>query len=568
MPMEHELYENLESSRAKIPAAAYIRVSGPDQVDRWSLDGQRRMIEDYCKQKGFHLVEVYCDPGHSAYRNKASIRPAYNRMLADAALKKFRVVISVSIDRMSRDMLDMLTTFKTLDALDIEYASVTEDIDLTGPMGKAFLTIIATFAEMYSDSVSRHTKRGQAQRTLNGLPLGKPPFGYQLCDDRCPEDGLHRYCHINSDKAILVKAVYERYAQGGNSFQQIADWVNAMGYRTNGLQADRRGIESSGGRFTEDAISRMLRNKFYIGQISHQGEFRLGVHESIIDQSLFDRVQKTLAKNTSRKSSSTRGRKPKSGHLLAKLARCFQCGAAFQSTTQGKNNKVTHYRMDARATGELCHFANRSRVGRHFDETVKALFENMALRDDWKDFVMQEYIQNADIGASERRRTELEERRRRVIRLYKSLDISDSEYDSELSRIEAELMTLVVPGIDEFTRAGELLEDFGNLFRAANTMEKNELLLSVLDAVYLDPDNRAVHSIQPKPAFAGPIRAMAERVDLRLQEVPQFPFCREIHDSSPRMRGNPLRGAMWDSIIRSIPAHAGQPIRFFLSASL
>ena len=139
-----------------------------------------------------------------------------------------------------------------------------------------------------------------------------------------------------------------------------------------------------------------------------------------------------------------------------------------------------------------------------------------------------------DVNGTERKREGLEARKRRTTRAYRLHGaLSDAEYDTEIARIDAELASLIMPEVDEMTRAGQMLENIGELLLNASVQEQNDLIVLMFDAVYLDFEAKTVHSILPKPAFAGLFRSMAERADLRLAEVPQFPFCREVPDTSP-----------------------------------
>ena len=65
------------------------------------------------------------------------------------------------------------------------------------------MAVVIAFAEVYSSSLSFHTKKGLRQRVLDGKPLGKPPFGYQLCDEECAEEEGHDYCHEDERKASI-----------------------------------------------------------------------------------------------------------------------------------------------------------------------------------------------------------------------------------------------------------------------------------------------------------------------------------------------------------------------------
>ena len=55
--------------------AAYLRVSDPSQVEKYSLDAQLADIERWCKRLGYELVRVYTEKGKSARSELINRRP-------------------------------------------------------------------------------------------------------------------------------------------------------------------------------------------------------------------------------------------------------------------------------------------------------------------------------------------------------------------------------------------------------------------------------------------------------------------------------------------------------------
>ena len=78
----------------------------------------------------------------------------------------------------------------------------------------------------------------------------------------------------------------------------------------------------------------------------------------------------------------------------------------------------------------------------------------------------------------------------------------DSEYHRQKSLLEMELESLVVPEANAAEEAGRLLNDLPRLWKNANLDEKRRLLLSMLDAAYVDAkEEKRIVAIRPKPAF-------------------------------------------------------------------
>ena len=80
--------------------------------------------------------------------------------------------------------------------------------------------------------------------------------------------------------------------------------------------------------------------------------------------------------------------------------------------------------------------------------------------------------------------------------------IDDADYQRHKAQAEFDLTSLVVPEADAVAEAGRLIQRLPELWALADLTERRRLLLTVLDAVYVDArDARAVVSIRPKAAF-------------------------------------------------------------------
>ena len=507
--------------------AAYMRVSSEDQVDNWSLDSQLRQIEDYFELKSdFEIVARYREEGHSAYRDKAETRPVYRQLMADAEGGKFDLVVTVSIDRMSRNSRNMIATVETLAKHNVGYMSLAENLDLTGPMGEIMLSVFSVMAQHQSTQISFHVKRALEQRVRSGLGIGRPPYGYVLCDDSCqgPEvEGNHGYCHPDPEKAKIVLDILRRYESGSYSYGELADRLDRQGYRTNGHQADRKGDRPKGYRFTGVTIAQIVSNPFYMGVVVLNGKEYPGAHTPIISEELFRSVER-LRK---RRSNNNSGRRSKHGHLLAKLVKCYECGQTFHSTTMGSQSGVSYYKMARRSKGPVCRYLNKSFVGTPISDVIDKLFAGFEMRDDWRDYVLTRFTENTNIKELKRRKRSLLRKRDRVNELFFDGEIDRTERDTRVAVIDEELLETEEISDDAVEKAGEFLENFGNLWESASVKEKNRLLRTVLRGVYVDYSRREIVSIEPQEAFKGPLLGMAERADIFLVKFTEAPYGRE-----------------------------------------
>ena len=97
--------------------------------------------------------------------------------------------------------------------------------DISTPSGKFQFGVSALFNEYHSNMTSGHVKEWWKKRSLRALAWSKAPYGYQYCDDSCPQDDVnHPYWHHHEEKAPAVAEMFEMYANGDASFEEISRW--------------------------------------------------------------------------------------------------------------------------------------------------------------------------------------------------------------------------------------------------------------------------------------------------------------------------------------------------------
>ncbi|MDO8491395.1 MAG: hypothetical protein Q7T04_05205, partial [Dehalococcoidia bacterium] len=97
---------------------------------------------------------------------------------------------------------------------------------------------------------------------------------------------------------------------------------------------------------------------------------------------------------------------------------------------------------------------------------------------------------------------DVQERLRRMAKAYIDGLFPDEEYKRQKRLLEMELESLVVPQANAAEEAGKLIQDLPKLWAGANLSERRKLLLSMLDAVYVDAkEEKRIVGIKPKPPF-------------------------------------------------------------------
>ncbi len=245
-------------------AALYIRVSTEDQArEGFSLDAQHRRLEAYCRVRGWEIAGVYRDEGHSG---RSTARPAYKKMMEER--ENWDIVLVLKMDRIHRNSVNFTLMMDQLNTWGKEFISVQESFDTTTAMGRFVMDIMQRIAQLESEQIGERVRAGMEQKARNGgdiLGFGHP-YGYNVT-----AHGLE----INEEEAATVRRIYSLRAEG-MSLQQIANDLNS------------KGIPSKKGKmWSRQAISRILKNPLYCGQLRWAGIVSEGRHEAIIPLSVF-----------------------------------------------------------------------------------------------------------------------------------------------------------------------------------------------------------------------------------------------------------------------------------------
>ena len=147
--------------------ALYLRVS----TDRQETENQAIVLREFAAKQGWEIVREYCDYESGA---KAD-RVAFKQMFADAAQRKFDMLLFWSLDRLSREgVLPTLQYLERLTSYGISWRSFTEQFfDSCGVFKDAILAIMATLAKQERVKRSERTKAGLARVRASGKRLGR-----------------------------------------------------------------------------------------------------------------------------------------------------------------------------------------------------------------------------------------------------------------------------------------------------------------------------------------------------------------------------------------------------------
>jgi DNA invertase Pin-like site-specific DNA recombinase len=152
--------------RNPLKAAIYVRVSTADQ----RVESQLYDLRELAEQRGIEVVQTYQDCGISGSRAR---RPGLDALMADARKKKFSAVLVTAFDRVARSVKHFLQTIDELESLGVVFISRREQVDTSGMMGRLFLTLIASIAELESDLIRERVRAGMRRARMEGRRIGR-----------------------------------------------------------------------------------------------------------------------------------------------------------------------------------------------------------------------------------------------------------------------------------------------------------------------------------------------------------------------------------------------------------
>lgn len=288
--------------------AAYIRVSTDDQTEL-SPDAQLRVILERAKTDGVTIPPefIFIEKKGISGR-KAENRPEFQRMIAIAksqAPSPFSRLYLWKFSRFARNQEES-TFYKGIlrKKCGVEVISVSEPI-MEGMFGRLIEMIIEWFDEYYSVNLSGEVLRGMKEKALRQGYQLRPCLGYDAAGGGKPYT-------INEAEYAVAERIFREY-HDGLDLTGVARKINALGLRT-----------KTGRRFDRRAVERILKNRFYAGEVLWNGIAFTGAHEARESiTAIFESVQSRL-QNEYR----PQGRRDVSAnaHWLSGLLRCSVCG--------------------------------------------------------------------------------------------------------------------------------------------------------------------------------------------------------------------------------------------------
>ncbi len=345
-------------------AVIYARYSPGSKQNYQSIEGQLKECYAFAERSDLRVVREYVDEHLTGTNDK---RTQFLQMIEDSKRKVFQYIIVYQLDRFARNRYDSATYKAKLKKSGVRVLSAKENItdDASGILIEG---VLESMAEYYSAELSQKVKRGIAISASKCKFFGGGiPLGYKVDEEK-------RFI-INEETAPVVKQMFEMLANGYN-YAEIARYMNERGIPT-----------SRGGKWNKNSFHSIFANRRYLGKYIFQGNEIDGGMPRIIDDALFEEVQRVLEKYAQAPS---RG-KALEEYLLSEKLICGKCGNKMTGISgTSKNMTVHHY---YKCNGNPKANCDKRSVRKQFieDEVINAIVgKNGVLTDEFIDMVAAE----------------------------------------------------------------------------------------------------------------------------------------------------------------------------------
>jgi hypothetical protein len=169
----------------------------------------------------------------------------------------------------------------------VSFVSVTQQFNTTTSMGRLMLNVLLSFAQFEREVTGERIRDKIAASKRKGLWMGGvPPLGY---------DVANRLLVVNETEAELVRRIFGEMLTIGSP-TRIAQGLASEGITTKAWTT-QDGQVRSGTQMDRKYLYKLLRNRIYLGELSHKGSWFPGAHAPIIDHGLWGQVHEVLARD-------------------------------------------------------------------------------------------------------------------------------------------------------------------------------------------------------------------------------------------------------------------------------
>ncbi len=464
-------------------AVIYTRVSTDTQAEKgFSLRDQEDKLRRFCQQNDISILKHFQED----YSAKNFNRPEWKLLME--YLKKNKNDIDLFMfakwDRFSRNQIEGALVLSEIRGLGIEINCLENNIDDSIPENKLIQAIMLLLPQIENERRSLNVTAGMRRAMKEGRWPSKAPIGYINTRDEDNNKIIIQHPTISQ----LVRRAFEEMSEGIKSQQEI-----------------RLSLVKSGLRCSKNNFSLLLRNQFYIGKIfipAYKDEIEttvIGIHDPIVDISVFHKVQDVLLerkkKNHLPTKKAAKPELPLRGYLL-----CHQCGKKMTgSASKGNGGRYYYYHCN--------NCGNRLRADKAnmvfekllntmtFKKEVKELFHAM-VKDLSKDLLISEQSEQSKLNKELLKQTERAQRLddnfmdgNIIGSVYSKLEKKTNDEISKIKLRQEELKKSKTDFNSALSKGVNVIMNIKDIYLKSDIIRKQQLIGSIFPRKFILEEN-------------------------------------------------------------------------------
>lgn len=478
---------------------SYLRVSSRGQVETeydaegMSLPAQRRKCAERAREKKLVLADELIDPGITAtnIEDRKSYQQLIERLKTDEAIS---FVMVYSITRLHRNWTEAGLMVMQLRSMGVRLISAMENIDDSTATGRMMLGILFSTAGYQSEASSEDLQYKMTQKAIIGGTPGFVPLGYLNVSEQFKGHKVNTVA-IDPERGQYIPMAYEWFATGHYTYAELRKKLTDAGLRT------RPNRKYPSGQISIHSIEKMLRNRYYLGYVTWNGEEYQGRHEPLVTQDLFDRVQSALAIMPG-----AGNRQRRYHHFLKGFVWCARCERRLiVMRGRSKTGELYFYYLCRGRQDKLCDLPYL-RAG-HVENAVAERYQTVTLGEDFKGQLSELFAGAAGQWRSSRggnrtqmkkRLTELDRQEDRYIELALDPDWPKEKITAKLRQLRDERKRLteelaageqtITEAHTNATRVLEYLEEPHELYQRSGIRTKTAMNRTIFNRLHIDAD--------------------------------------------------------------------------------
>lgn len=525
-------------------AALYCRLSVDDGNfgGSVSIETQKILLEQYCKDHKITDYKFYCDDGCSGTNFD---RPSFKKMLSDIDEGKINLVIVKDLSRFGRNYVEAGMYVQRFTDSNIRFIAADDNYDSLVNSDDLLFPIKNVVNEMYARDVSKKTKAAKKAKARDGQFIGsKAPFGYKID----PNDRHHLI--VDEPAAQVVKRIFRLASEGvgynkmAKIFREEKVLTPIAYFNLNNPDYFKSDYWRKEFDWHVTSIRAILNNEVYLGKLVYGKQRNKSMkskekvrnpkedwsvvencHEPIITQELWDTVHKIL---------NAKHRPAKAGEvqMFAGLLYCSDCGHCLTYSQKQRKDGGYHgayscwmYKTHGK---EYCasHYITFDTIYELvLIDIQRNLFQYRKNTDKFKSILSRKYQSDSQKQAEqitleyEQKQKRCEELDKIISRLYEDNvlgRIGDERYESmsqsyELEQVEIKkALPILKSKIDELKRQSDCADNFINVIKKYTIIDKLDaaILNELIDKIVVHhkeqaEDGRTFQQIEIYYRFVG-----------------------------------------------------------------